>query len=1339
MENNENKKGFLGLFPQWVDLFILCLCIFGFVWLQWWALPRQPAFLIFIISLESIVFLLSFFFPAWGLFLTILTLPGITTSSLTVFNKINPKITIGVFGPAALIPALAFVFGVWLRTSLRKEDLQPNLLRTPLNIFMGLTILSAAVTLWRYSGLNLFNGWNTIDHVVNIDGLTASTAKQNIIWTLTNYLTGPLLFLALCQASWLKIKKNENIWRGWLLKYIFAPFFIGSVAPLVVGFIQRKDVWFGAHKFYIWPWMNRINATFFDPNALGSYLILAVPMVFAAIILLISLSRWLILPAIALGGGFVYYYMIFIGSSGSRMSIAGIVLFLFFALTIFLVKQVEKLKSKISLPKYRILCSFFFALYISIVFFAVFSIPNIIHSVKNNPKLSKTTLGHRLVKMDVKSMADIYINIKKDRGVYAKIAAKMMNELPLTGIGLGSFITELPNYRKLTKELIYVPDNACNYYLQIGAEQGLITLAVVFLIFGIWFKKWWRVMHKAGLFTYWIFIGSGIAAMLIVFLFGMHTLAHEIQCLFWICLAQPFVVSPEKWHFETKSKYLSLFIFIICIIYFSVTISKLSLEKQKKRFGWNDKSHFYQWEKWPDPNVKRVRYSKKDSSEEVNCEGIFFKQKYCALHPDIEKNPVSVLFKLGNYITNIIVKNNDWHSMKIQVDPKLQNKDIDFSVNVSRTWKASTLGMNNDKRKLGLLLNKMSWKKYKGMYKQEKWQDDGSFMSNKKYRWTGKNAELSTTLTGKYVKIPLRIGQPDVVTVNIGINNTNLEELIIANNAWQETTLFCGHFFQTNEKKKAVIIDFSVDKTMSPENFGISDGRELGIAVGNPVSISDFGFYNKEKWNDDFDYRWAGKNARWAEQSDSNGIINILYLVSNPEITNNPVKISFFVNGKKYKTEIINDPNWKLIELQTETNSWNDIRAEVDKTWKPEKYGINDNRILGFAIKLNKKIILNPKKQKNKSGLDDHLQFYQWEKWPDPNVKRVRYSKKDSSEEVNCEGIFFKQKYCALHPDIEKNPVSVLFKLGNYITNIIVKNNDWHSMKIQVDPKLQNKDIDFSVNVSRTWKASTLGMNNDKRKLGLLLNKMSWKKYKGMYKQEKWQDDGSFMSNKKYRWTGKNAELSTTLTGKYVKIPLRIGQPDVVTVNIGINNTNLEELIIANNAWQETTLFCGHFFQTNEKKKAVIIDFSVDKTMSPENFGISDGRELGIAVGNPVSISDFGFYNKEKWNDDFDYRWAGKNARWAEQSDSNGIINILYLVSNPEITNNPVKISFFVNGKKYKTEIINDPNWKLIELQTETNSWNDIRAEVDKTWKPEKYGINDPRELGFAIKCKKYK
>jgi len=291
--------------------------------------------------------------------------------------------------------------------------------------------------------------------------------------------------------------------------------------------------------------------------------------------------------------------------------------------------------------------------------------------------------------------------------------------------------------------------------------------------------------------------------------------------------------------------------------------------------------------------------------------------------------------------------------MNFFVGPENKNKKIVFSVNVSRTWKASALGMNSDKRKPGILLNEKRWKNSYGMYKKERWHDDTSKMSGKEYRWTEKNAKMLMHLTGKYIKIPLHISQPDVVSIIIGVNKTNLTEQIIADNAWHETILFCGDIFKTNEKNKNVVLDFSVDKTMTPENYGISDGRTLGVAVGNPVSIKDFGFYDKEKWEDDYYYRWAGKEARWAEKSNSNGLINILYFVNHPDIIDESVEISFYVNGERKRIKDIYYPNWKIIELHAKTNSWNDIIVKVNRTWKPKEFGVNDDRKLGFAIKYN--------------------------------------------------------------------------------------------------------------------------------------------------------------------------------------------------------------------------------------------------------------------------------------------------------------------------------------------------------------------------------------------------
>ena len=949
MKKNENKKGFLGIFPYWADLMILCLFVTGFVWLQWWALPRQPAFMLFIISLEVVVFILSFFQPSWGLFLIILVIPGITTSSLTVFNKINPKVIIGVFGPAALFPTLAFVFGVWLRTIVKKESLQPNILRDFLILFMGLTFLSALVTLWRYASFCPFTGWEITEHIINIDRMTSDCARRNVIWMLVNYLTGPLLFLSICQASWIKIR--NGLWKKWLLKFIFLPFILGSLAPITVGYIQKSNIWFGANKFYIWPWMNRMNATFFDPNALGSYILIAIPMILSGLALVYSISRKWAIPALLLSAAYLYFLLIFMAHSGSRMSLVGTVLFVFIVISFLLLFKIYKLKEKFSPVKFKYLSAIIIFLYLAASCAIVYSAPKIINKIKNQSFLSKTALVQRLVKMDIKSLGDLYKNIKKDRGVHARIAVKMIKTLPLTGVGLGAFIAELPNYRKITKELVYVPDTACNFYLQIGSEQGLITLAIILLVFVLWYYKWWRTARATDARMYWIFIGGSFASILVIFLFGTHTSAHEIQCLFWLFLAQPFIANPENLKTKLEAKYLWLIIAVVCVIYFSVAATKLSIEKEKKKYGWIDNIQFFSWEKWPDPKMPRVRYSKKESSELIDCNGIVFEQKWCALHPDIKENPVKIKFQLGNLTTNIVAADNNWHSLKLKLAASNIYKKILYSIKIDRTWKATSLGANNDRRRLGLLLSPILWKKSNGLYNKEKWRRDGGFMSEKEYSWTGKSASILFNPKGKFIKIPLLVSHPDAcsnsVKVKISAEKEILAELIFTNNSWREEILFAKNL----SDNKKTILNFEVNRTMLPENFGIQDTRKLGVAVGTPVALKDYGFYNAEKWNNKFNYKWAGKKAGWAANPMSNNCVDIFYMIAHPDITNNPVKITFYANGNKIITENVNNPNWRKTKLLLNSNLWYNIEAEVNRTWRPSEFGLNDSRVLGFAVK----------------------------------------------------------------------------------------------------------------------------------------------------------------------------------------------------------------------------------------------------------------------------------------------------------------------------------------------------------------------------------------------------
>jgi len=462
--NEELKHNFLKWISITINILVWLVLFAGFALLIQWSIPRQKTFLVFMISLISVIMLLSQWKPNWAVFLTILVIPGITTSSLTVFNQISSGPNIGVFGPAALFPALALIFGIWLRTIWKKEKVAPNPLTKILLFFVGITAVSALSALWRYSNFWPVNFFT--DPVINVKGDLFSSTYSNIIWIFVNYFTGPFLLLAICQAAWIARQRAEKLFcaRKWILIFIILPVFLGSAAVFYVGWKQIGNVWFGANKFYVWPWVNRINATFFDPNALGSYIILIVPWILASIFLLASFRRWLAVPGIILAGFLLWRYQsqrgTLISHSGSRTSILGIIIILMITIIFGLLLILKRIKSKVI---FRISATIIFLLYFSGLLWFFYSSPKIVDNLTKKHRFKKSSLFERVKKLPLGSFKDIYKQIMKDRGPYAVLAVNMIREIPLTGVGLGCFFTEQENWKKKTKELIYVPDTACNY------------------------------------------------------------------------------------------------------------------------------------------------------------------------------------------------------------------------------------------------------------------------------------------------------------------------------------------------------------------------------------------------------------------------------------------------------------------------------------------------------------------------------------------------------------------------------------------------------------------------------------------------------------------------------------------------------------------------------------------------------------------------------------------------------------------------------------------------------------------------------------------------------------
>ena len=65
----------------------------------------------------------------------------------------------------------------------------------------------------------------------------------------------------------------------------------------------------------------------------------------------------------------------------------------------------------------------------------------------------------------------------------------MFKDYPVTGVGLGSFILQLPNYYEKTNADVRHVDFAGNYYLQVMAELGLPGFLLILFIFYLIVKK----------------------------------------------------------------------------------------------------------------------------------------------------------------------------------------------------------------------------------------------------------------------------------------------------------------------------------------------------------------------------------------------------------------------------------------------------------------------------------------------------------------------------------------------------------------------------------------------------------------------------------------------------------------------------------------------------------------------------------------------------------------------------------------------------------------------------------------------------------------------------------
>jgi len=1008
-----SRDGFLYPVPRALSAALWCVAVAAYVWLFVWSLPRQPAYMACMTGLMALLFVGGLVRPAWALSVFILVLPGLTTASDTIFNHLGAAQALGIYGPAALAPAGAFVLAVWARAWARREAACQNIVRTPLLLFLFLTLVSALLSVWRYSDFWPLANQVYSDQIVNAEGWLSSDAYSKIAWTVANYCTGLLLLLAVVHTAAEARRRDGTLAIGtWLLRWMFVPLCVGMAAPALIGMHQTVDVWFGANRVYVWPWMNRINATFFDPNALGSFIVIAVPWVLggfgllglarrgqrvvgalavlAGISLAPDLARvwalsagvpgWLRYASVALiwlavcgtvllrrwwwaciglvGAGLLLSTFVTLTvHSGSRTAVLGLLVAGIVGIFFGLAALVQRLRGLVRPRVLGYITSVLLLGYCSAgLWFFYVGAPQLRTEIMHYAPLQRLPLVKRLAQLPLGSLKDLYRQIMIDRGPYARVALYMTRDMPLTGVGLGCFTVELPNWKKESGEVIYVPDTACNYYLQIAAEQGVPALLIMLAVFWLWWRGWWLQWQDGQLRWYWSCIGAGMAGMLVMFIFGMHTLAHEVQCLFWLFAAQPLcapAVQPPVARAPTR--YVWLLILLICGLYVAETVTHLTLAGQRDRFGWEKREGFYAMEQWNAAGQQvRIRHTRASAEEPVTCEGLAARLHWACLHPDVTSRPVRVTISIGPYRTNLLATTRAWQTLDLPFPSTALDTRMLFQVAAERTWSGVQTGISDDRRVIGVTVRDLEWLRQEGLYASEIWPDDGGPMAGKQYQWSEQHARFLAPCTRHFLRVPLLISHPDVtaqpVRVALRVNDAPYARMTWTQPGWTSVWILREAVFGTNAPDDIMCVALDVTRPWRPARYGIDDPRTLGVAVGQADALDSLGLYTVERWQDAFNYRWAGQAARWAQRADSNGLVRVQYLLSHPDIGRRPVRWSLQLDGVPLETVLVTNAGWRTVTTAAPPDTWHECAATVGRTWQPSEHGINDERALGFAV-----------------------------------------------------------------------------------------------------------------------------------------------------------------------------------------------------------------------------------------------------------------------------------------------------------------------------------------------------------------------------------------------------
>jgi O-antigen ligase len=437
-------------------------------------------------------FLLGFLRPRLLLILFYLLLP--LSGLLTRLNEL------AVFSPL-IIYLESGALGLLSKNLWKPNRLSFFLPKPILFVFLGIiisagcAIISFVPALLSGSGVVAVLPWGEIK---------IGNAIGWVFFNFNLWLCGLLLFYFHLQVKNLA-SENENI-LGYLLW--------GMIPSLAIFFLQ---LFIGDHSL-------KKSGGFYDHNSLGLSLALLLPILFGNILDGKKNSRIVLCP--------LYLLVIILSGSRSALLIAIGSLIAMFGCCLFYRRKLIMVLLFLCISILPILSYLSFAGFRqsrSIWFFL--NLERNYQSAQNKNKHSQDKIKNNMTV------------IFGDRIGLWKAGWVTFRHNPVLGVGLGTYLFRMPAYAEEIGSV--VNDNACNMYLQVLAEQGLIG----FLIFTYLIVSIIGLIFKSDLgsreFLIW---GASVSflSLLVAFLFGSHLLNFESHIIFWVLISILYVNIVKK-------------------------------------------------------------------------------------------------------------------------------------------------------------------------------------------------------------------------------------------------------------------------------------------------------------------------------------------------------------------------------------------------------------------------------------------------------------------------------------------------------------------------------------------------------------------------------------------------------------------------------------------------------------------------------------------------------------------------------------------------------------------------------------------------------------------------